>query len=79
MPGLRVPVHPREESEIQVTGCDYVALAKAFSSTYRTVIEPEAERVFNRLLAEVSDVLAHDNPRFDREKFATACLTSAGS
>lgn len=54
-----------------MTRKDYVALAEAFRAV---TTEPwtDGEDTWVRCLEAVADVLAADNPRFDRERFLAA-------
>ena len=64
-----------------MTRKDYVAIADAFNNgkppTMIGVREPNpedrADRTWVILRSEVANVLAADNPRFDRERFYAAC------
>lgn len=65
---------------------DYQAIARAIHGTRRNVVETETKHLAPRELAEwaignvasrVADVLAADNPRFDRGLFLEACETGA--
>lgn len=48
---------------------DYIAIAHALSGLGDTVSKRE-------VVAALSDVLRNDNPRFNRERFETACGVS---
>lgn len=54
-----------------MTRKDYVAIANVLKDSRTAVSRLEVER---KLLAEkIADVMAGDNPRFDRARFLKAC------
>lgn len=55
-----------------MTRKDYVVIAKAFSVT-RPATATESHYQWLCDLHTIADVLATDNPRFDRERFVSAC------
>ena len=69
-----------------MTRKDYQALARAFHAVRETYGERDgiAEwyanaqlEVVRRCELQIADVLARDNPRFDTERFLTACATGS--
>ena len=55
-----------------MTRKDYIVLAAAFAG----VVTEEGEGgTWSELRYEVANVLAADNPRFDRARFYSACVT----
>jgi len=56
-----------------MTRKDYVALAEAIAGAF-PITENSTPIIAWRLTMEaIADVLAADNPRFDRERFVKAC------
>jgi hypothetical protein len=62
-----------------MTRKDYVAIAKAFQYSYLK-ITPDSDdadcahrNVWHVLRMDIANALADDNPRFDRQRFYTAC------
>lgn len=63
-----------------MTKRDYQAIARAIYQTREMIYrDPSHDEVRDLLLADLaerlSDVMAADNPRFDRERFIEACET----
>lgn len=57
-----------------MTKKDYQALARMMWNARRTPLSPE-EGMRREIMGKLADVLAADNPRFDRERFIRACET----
>lgn len=51
---------------------DYELLAAAFKTTFDALPEDRAQRAIRRAVEQVANVLAVDNPRFDRLLFYNA-------
>lgn len=66
-----------------MTRKDYILIAKAIrdaSEETRAVFGPDAHEVGTRKVADyIADALAQDNPRFDAQRFLTACGYGATS
>ena len=65
-----------------MTRKDYVLIAAALAAAARNVTaagmtDHTAHTVWQECAATVADALAQDNPRFDRERFLTACEVTA--
>jgi len=60
-----------------MTRKDYVAIAEAFATTKPETADNvqarEARYQWKLVMTEIADVFADDNPRFDRDRFYTAC------
>ncbi len=60
-----------------MTKKDYIKLAKLISDTSNVIDgnHPEGQLFIrtSNLIAGLCDILKEDNPRFDRERFITAC------
>jgi len=54
-----------------VTKKDYVAIA----AVLRQADTAAPEKIVREIAEKLSEVFAADNPRFDRERFKTACLS----
>ena len=70
-----------------MTQKDYIALAQAISDSIHSVFPKvrdsdetfaAAGLTFGVVIAEISKVLELDNPRFDEDRFMTACLFTLG-
>lgn len=57
---------------------DYVAIAAAIRAEYKAVSDgPALQRSVERVAERIANVLAADNPRFDRDRFLAAALGEA--
>ena len=53
---------------------DYIKIAATLKENHPTVDNSmQALSVWNVIVLDFADMLAKDNPRFDRERFLTAC------
>lgn len=55
-----------------MTRKDYVALAKAISAVRKNSDAVDFQAGVNQVTGAIAQVLAQDNPRFDRERFYKA-------
>lgn len=58
-----------------MTKKDYIKIAKiiAYNREHRRLDQEEASRIIYSLALDMSQMLHNDNPRFDRDKFMSAC------
>jgi hypothetical protein len=56
----------------------YVMLAHVLHSAKPTMDDPAAFSQWEKDCGTLAYALSQDNPRFDRERFVTACETGAG-
>lgn len=54
---------------------DYQAIAAAFYRAGQITLREHEDETWQILRREIADVLAADNPRFDRARFIEACET----
>ena len=55
---------------------DYVAIARAFAETRPGIVKTEGSWV--RAMRAIADHCEADNPRFNRERFVSACMDWGG-
>lgn len=56
-----------------MTRKDYVAIAQAFKLAHVPNASAETQASLFELAGRLANILALDNPRFDRERFLVAC------
>jgi len=58
-----------------MTKKDYEAFAEILNYTYQKSAQylKKPDRLIEHLAEDIATILAEDNPRFDRERFLTAC------
>jgi len=57
-----------------MTRKDYIVLAQALATAGIEIEGPQQAELFERIVDQIADALALDNPRFDRARFNAAAI-----